>query len=379
MGSTKDAKVFRQPTLTQFGFGRWDFSDRYSVMDYAHGGRRMEEDIPGKGIALRRTSVDNFEDAAEAGVLVHYVPKATQEDRMYFKVSRIYSRKVPLPDDGMEIGFRYKVPKGATHFVIPLEIIYRNVISPDSSVLKMILKDQIGPSAIGIDMTTEGFLVMLEKNNGFLPKPIITFTTKFEAKDEFLSRNPNFNQAYALSGLTPYEFQLAETTALFLNNLINEHTSEIAHASGQRLVHEDGKCELIRAGPGQIMVGDVFGTLDEDRFTIYRKDRPNVKLSKQVLRDWHKQSPWKKAYDAWQAEVAELRQKGTKKKLPEPPKPQPLPSELVSYVSQMYQEFSLVWVGKEDARTLDRIVEEHDRLVREDLIRVPEDLAAKVA
>ena len=96
--------------------------------------------------------------------------------------------------------------------------------------------------------------------------------------------------------------------------------------SSRGLIHADGKKELAFDEDRQIMVIDVYGTADEDRFwdKAHYEAGELVDLSKEYVRQHYRQIGYKDRLYA-------AREKG----LPEPPIPA-LPSEVVAETSRIY-------------------------------------------
>jgi phosphoribosylaminoimidazole-succinocarboxamide synthase len=89
----------------------------------------------------------------------------------------------------------------------------------------------------------------------------------------------------------------------------------------------DGKKEFGYDVDGTLMLVDVFGTLDEDRFwdrLRYEKENECIELSKEAVRQYYRKTGYKdELYDA------------REKELSEPPIP-PLPKGIIDEVSSMY-------------------------------------------
>jgi len=98
------------------------------------------------------------------------------------------------------------------------------------------------------------------------------------------------------------------------------------------LEHADGKLEFALDPNRQLILVDVCGTLDEDRF-LYN----GIHLSKQVLRDYYKTTPW---YAVIEKEKAEGKGHG------EFTAPEKLPQELIGLVSNMYKSVAEAWTGE---------------------------------
>ncbi|MDD5182036.1 MAG: phosphoribosylaminoimidazolesuccinocarboxamide synthase [Candidatus Nanoarchaeia archaeon] len=326
MGSSKDLWLIKKPEGNETGIGIFTLTDDFSVFDYG----KMGKGIPGKGHALWLMSTYNFEHAGCVDAKTHYITKDFP-NKIAFRAANVFTEH---KDSELSPGFVYDIPNNST-FVIPLEIIYRNELGKESSIIKMYDRKEITPQDVGLEAIAE---------NGVLPHPIITYTTKFEPGDRFLKRE----EAMRLSGLSKENFDKAEQVALKLNDLLNERTRQIAGAYNINLTHPDGKCELVYVPNEGIIVGDVFGTLDEDRFKIVLDDGVEMKLSKQILRDWYKKTEWYNKFEAWK-EIRGKVERGelSVKKLPNAPKPPAAPKELIAYASSAYLTFASMWSSNE--------------------------------
>ena len=82
----------------------------------------------------------------------------------------------------------------------------------------------------------------------------------------------------------------------------------------------------------ELILVDVCGTLDENRF-LYN----GIHVSKQVLRDYYKTTPW---YEVIEKEKAEGKGHG------EFTPPSPLPQELIDITANMYKSVCEAWTGE---------------------------------
>jgi len=156
-----------------------------------------------------------------------------------------------------------------------------------------------------------------------LPKPVMTYTTKLEPSDRALS----VHEAYRISGLTDEQFSQVGLLALKVNDFLNERADQTKIGT-----HWDGKAEMIFNG--QLLLADVLGTLDEDRF--------GDRISKEFLRQWYldNQPEWAKACD-------EFKPTGEGWQNRCPVKPMNLPPNLLTLVSNMYMSATNKWIGKD--------------------------------
>ena len=287
MGSVKDLTVLEKVSEHKEGLGLFKFSDRYSVFDYGE----MPDLIPQKGAALCKMASYNFEQLEKQGVYSHFIEQVSVLE-MKVKLIRILD---PVKNE---------LPQHPKNCLVPLEIIFRNSLPAGSSLLKRFASGQVRPEDFGLKKIPEAG----EK----LKEPIMDVSTKLEDHDRYLS----WKDAKDLSSLS--ETQLAELK--YLAGEVNEFIT--LHAEKIGLEHADGKIEFGLDANGKLMLVDVLGTLDENRFLFQ-----GIHLSKQVLRDYYKTLPWYQEY-VEQANNAI------------PPK---LPSELISLVSEMYQSVCNAW------------------------------------
>jgi len=159
MGSVKDLIVLESPTKERSGRGRFIFSDRYSVFDWGE----MPDQIDNKGLALCVTAAYFFEKLQEKGISTHYLG-LIEED----KVKKLSEIKKPLPiletklfrvlhpnlssNNKYEYDF-YKQLKG--NYLIPLEIIYRNSLTKESSAYKRLQNGSLHPADFGLTTIPE--------------------------------------------------------------------------------------------------------------------------------------------------------------------------------------------------------------------------------
>ncbi|MEM4257246.1 MAG: phosphoribosylaminoimidazolesuccinocarboxamide synthase, partial [Candidatus Diapherotrites archaeon] len=195
-----------------------------------------------------------------------------------------------------------------------LEIIFRNTLPEGSSVFKRLQNGELTLDDLGL--TEE------PKPGHKFEKAFIDVSTKLEPTDRYLS----WDEALEISKIT--EDQMYEIKEAVLN--INDFITEKANSLG--LEHADGKVEFAITPKNEIMLVDVCGTLDENRFLWN-----NIHVSKQVCRDYYKKLDWYKQLEEAKAKKLE---KGV---WPVPPK---LPEELVKIVSNMYASVCNEWIGE---------------------------------
>jgi len=313
MGSVKNLIIEKEPTANALGIGYFEFTDDYSVFDYG----KMPDTIPGKGESLCRVASFNFKQIEKLlNIKTHFIEQVAP-NKMKISLVRV------IRD--------YNALKGEKNFLIPLEIIFRNSLPEGSSVFKRLSRGEITPQDLG--------LADYPKPGTKLEKPIVDFSTKLEEVDRYLKPN----EARELAKLTDEEFEKMKEITLSIDAWLTERAESLG------LSHEDGKLEFAFDNDRELMVVDVFGTMDENRFSYN-----GFALSKQILRDYYKTIPWYK-------ELEEAKNSGLEKsKWPSPPK---LPQKLIEIVSNLYKGFAELWTGEKiwGVKSLDETIEEYYR------------------
>ncbi len=320
-GSVKNILVVRAPSAARAGKGMLVFTDDYSVFDYG----KMPDTIPAKGEAICRMATFNFEELEKIGIKSHFrgfIPP----NKMSIELVRVL-----YPQRG-------ELKEGMSNYLVPLEVIFRNSLPAGSSVFKRLEKGEASIEDFGISE--------MPKPGEQLEKPVIDFSTKLEPTDRYLKRS----EAKEISMLSDAEFDGLVEKARKINEFIT------AHATALGLEHADGKVEFALNSKRELMLVDVCGTLDENRFL-----RNGVHLSKQILRDYYKGTPWADA-------VARAKSAGLDKA--SWPKPQPLPYELVETTANLYKSVCEAWTGRRvwDAPKLDEALRACERFAAKNKI-----------
>lgn len=305
-------RVEAKATEEAFGSGEFVFSDDYSVFDYG----KMPDSVPFKGQSLCMVAAYNFQELAKRGVKSHFI-EYVAPNKMRVKLVRVL-----YPQHN-------ELKKGMRNYLVPLEVIYRNSLPAGSSVFKRIDKGQLDWQALGLSEKP--------RPGQRLEQPLIDMSTKLEETDRYLS----LAEARELSFLPDETFDELFHDALEVNRFINAKAEEVG------LEHADGKVEFGLSPQGELILVDVCGTLDEDRMLL-----GDFHVSKQVLRDYYKSTPW---YE--QIEAA----KDAGKPKEEWPAPSPAPKELITIVSNMYKSFCEAWTGERiwSAPSLDEVVQSY--------------------
>jgi len=278
MTSVKEFRVREPPTDDALGRGVFVFTDDYSVFDWG----KMPDAIPDKGASLCTMGASNFELLSDAEVPTHYRGVRSADElvglgaalsggdpptEMAIDLTR--APELPFVDGGYD----YDAYFGATgsHYLIPLEVVFRNRVPVGSS-----LRGRVDPLEVGLSCA-EWPAEAVD-----LPEPVVEFSTKFEQQDRYLDRD----EAAHIAG--PAALEDLESVAREVNRLVTERAARAG------LVHQDGKIECLYHD-GEIRVADVVGTFDENRFAY-----DGQQVSKEVLRQHHKhtQSEWVAAVSA---------------------------------------------------------------------------------
>lgn len=233
------------------------FSDNISVFD-----KVIPSIIPYKGETLCREGVYWLKRAEKMGIKTHF--------EEYIPPNGMRVKKVDIiqPED---------LSRQSRRCLIPLEFICRWYVA--GSLYDRIKEGQVLAQDVGFN---SGHKVIYGEQ---LPDPFIEVSTKLEKTDRLLNRE----EALEISSLSPAEFEAAREVVLKIDEDIGRNVAS------RGLIHVDGKKELALDEERQIMVVDVYGTADEDRF--WDKDRYGegefVDLSKEYVRQYYRQIGYK--------------------------------------------------------------------------------------
>jgi phosphoribosylaminoimidazole-succinocarboxamide synthase len=338
MPSVKEIRVDDPPDGGP-GSGRFYFTDDYSVFDWG----RMPDTIPGKGASLCTMGAHTFESLAAAGVRTHYrgviddgevvsVDDATDPPRE-MAVDLV---TVPnLPYDGQRYDYEAFHAAAGDYYLVPLEVVFRNVVPPGSS-----LRRRTDPADHGLD-AEEWPAETVE-----LDEPVVEFSTKFEESDRYLDRE----EAARIAGRA--DLDAVERVARTVNRVVTERAREAGFQ------HQDGKIEVAYVAGGadgggesadatdgadsEILVADVAGTFDENRFAF-----DGQQVSKEVVRQYYRRE-----HPAWVEAVEDAKREAKARGDPDwkalcDRDPAPLPEHVVSAVSDLYRAGANAYVGRE--------------------------------
>jgi phosphoribosylaminoimidazole-succinocarboxamide synthase len=308
MGSVKDLYILKEPTLDESGTGEFVFSDRYSVFDWG----KMPDDIPYKGKSIAILGAYFFEKLEKTGIKTHYLGMvengnikslsslSSPSSKMRIKLLRVL---YPEYKDGAYNYSCYLREK--KNFLIPLEIIYRNILTEKSSILKHLQRGRLRDFGLS----------EMPPLNQWLKQPLIDLSSKLEAKDRYIS----WSEAEKILNLTKTEIEFIKDLTKKINQMITDEFSKIG------LINQDGKIEIGFDENRHIILVDVLGTLDECRFTYQ-----NIPLSKEIARIHYRGTEWHQAVE----EAKRLKIKDWKSKVKI--NPLPLPQRLKELISMVY-------------------------------------------
>ncbi len=276
MGSVKDLRIIRAPSDTNSGEGIFTFSDRYSVFDWGE----MPDKIPDKGKSIAILGAYFFELVAREGFRTHYIGMEldglcqrlndlkSPSDSMKVRLFNVIKPRL-LPDKSYDYSAYKDVSR---NYLIPLEVIYRNRLPEGSSVFKRLKNNEITYTELGLDE--------MPQPGAILKNPIYDVSTKLERMDRYIK----WDEAERISGLSSGQIALLKEMLSRLNRLITDEFGRLG------LVNEDGKIEFAVDDDGEICIVDVFGTLDECRFTF-----EGIPVSKEIARIYYRKSEWYEA------------------------------------------------------------------------------------
>ncbi|MFT4881129.1 MAG: phosphoribosylaminoimidazole-succinocarboxamide synthase [Natronomonas sp.] len=346
MTSVKRVRVEKPAGAEALGRGSFEFTDDYSVFDWG----KMPDEVPGKGASLCTMGAFNFELLEAAGVPTHYrgVVAGDGDDRAAVDIDTALGRGTTpremainlaqVPDLPFEerTGYDYDAYHDAagSNYVVPLELVFRNRVGVGSS-----LRSRTDPGDHDLDHGS------WPEEAVDLPEAVVEFSTKYEEQDRYLD--------HAAANRVAGAADLAELEALAreVNRVLTERAAEAG------FVHQDGKIECVYHD-GDLLVADVVGTFDENRFAY-----DGQQVSKEVLRQHHRRTQ-----PGWVEAVGEAKREADERGLADwrglcGRAPDPLASSVIRVASDLYCAGANAYIGQEafDAPGLDEAV----RAVRE--------------
>jgi phosphoribosylaminoimidazole-succinocarboxamide synthase len=272
----------------------FEFSDRISVFD-----KIIPSQIPGKGRALCDMTCFWFALLGEVNIHHHFIERSGPESIVVKSVSIIHDYS--------------KIIDGKTNHLVPLEFIVRHYVA--GSIYDRLQKGKVQSEDLGFASSDEiGYGMKL-------PTPYFEMSTKLEPVDRLLS----VEEAIDIARMSRARLEEIKETIFTIDAEMDRRLEST------NLIHVDGKKEFGYDREGNLMVVDVFGTADEDRYWDRAKYESNgecVQFSKEAVRQHYHQTGYKD-------ELYTAREKG----VDEPPIPE-LPEELVEEISQMYRSIA---------------------------------------
>jgi phosphoribosylaminoimidazole-succinocarboxamide synthase len=264
------------------------FTDNISVFD-----KVIPSLIPFKGETLCLEGVYWFARAARMGIKTHFLEYRAPAGMLCKKVDILQPQQITA---------------NSRNYLIPLEWICRWYVA--GSLYDRVMEGKVSAQSLGFP---SGHKVIYGE---ILPEPFLEVSTKLEKTDRLLKKE----DALQISGLTSQEYEDAREVVLKIDEDIGRSVAS------RGLIHVDGKKELAFDEERRIMVIDVYGTADEDRFwdKARYKQGEFVDLSKEYVRQYYRQTGYKDQLYA-------ARDTGQN----EPPIPS-LPPEVVQETSRIY-------------------------------------------
>lgn len=293
-GSVKE--MFQVPGKEEVEF---QFTDKISVFD-----KPIPSLIPHKGETLCRTAVHWFQVCEEMGIKTHFIEQISP--------TRIRVKKVNIIHDYS------KMTTDTTSYLVPCEFITRYYLA--GSLFDRVKSKVVSAEELGYEAGQE------LKYGARLPQPFFETTTKLERVD----RKIDFEEAMNISGIDAATLEKIKDIILRVDERIN---GDVARRG---LIHVDGKKEFGMDESRRLMLVDVFGTADEDRFWDAQQYAQGewVEMSKEVVRQHYRRIGYKDA-------LYEARAKGK----PEPDIP-PLPDDMIARVTDVYVDLYERITGK---------------------------------
>jgi len=265
---------------------RFHFTDRISVFD-----KWIPSHVPHKGEVLCRIAAFWFARCADLDIRTHFVEQIGPNE--------MWVRRVDVEPD------YDRITRDRRNVLVPCEFIVRHYVA--GSFFDRMQSGQLPGLAAGAHAYGER-----------LPEPYCETSTKVESTDRLIDRE----EALAISKLTAAELDGIWRDCLAIDAVIEKQVA----AGG--LVHADGKKELGRDAEGRLMLVDVFGTPDEDRFwdAAALAQGEIREHSKELVRQHYRHTGYKDALYAARAGGE-----------PEPDIP-PMPEELIERTTRLYVE-----------------------------------------
>jgi phosphoribosylaminoimidazole-succinocarboxamide synthase len=295
--STKTLTTVREPTPDKEGVGIFEFTDDYSVFHYG----KMPDNISGKGEAMCRMAVANLEMIEAHGIKTHFL-RFVPPNGIEFRLLRVLD-----PADGA-------LYRHARNCLIPLQVIFRNSLPPGSSVFRRLASNEISLASLGLSRPP--------RPNETLARPVIEFTTKLEEIDRFVDES----EAQDIAKLTDAQMRRVKDLAVMIDGLLTQRASAVG------LDHSDGKVEFGIAADGDIVLIDVAGTADDNRFLL-----GGCHVGKQIMRGYYAKIDLGGQVRSWAAGKVPREQW---------PRMAKLPPDFLPPLAAMYRAVTERWMGE---------------------------------
>lgn len=274
------------------------FTNHFSVFDVG----RSEDEIPGKAEAVCACAVKSFQIANEIGVPTHFIEQIDSTTIRVHEAQIITDRYMILADE---------------NYVVPAEFIYRLFVA--GSIERDFQSGKKNPEYYGLPAGK-----IPEAGMPF-PYPVHMLTTKFEKIDRDISVQQMCNMAgIDLKDQSEYWSMIDRLTGA-----IGIELSRV----GFGLI--DGKMECLMGLGRKKMIGDAFGTPDEDRFCPIEKLKNGQidHYSKEYIRQYY-------ILIGYHKELKAARAVGD----PDPLMPR-LPEHEIIEISKRYRTFTKNYTG----------------------------------
>ncbi len=273
------------------GICEFDFTDKVSVFD-----KPIANVIPGKGEMLCDMACYWFDVLKELEINSHFIERTGPKSMRVKEVQiiRDYS----------------KIIDGKMNHLIPLEFILRHYVA--GSFYDRSLKGKIEPKSLGVSEVIYGMELF---------EPYFETSTKLESHDRLLTND----EALEIAKMEQERMDEIEDICIRIDDAMEDRLDS------SNLIHVDGKKEFGYDLEGQLMIVDVFGTPDEDRYWDKKRCLENgehIELSKEAVRTHYRNIGYKEELEA-----------ARKTKSEEPPIPD-MPSKLVNEVSEIYKSIA---------------------------------------
>ncbi|MCB9062939.1 MAG: phosphoribosylaminoimidazole succinocarboxamide synthase [Halobacteriovoraceae bacterium] len=294
------------------------FSDRYSIFDWGE----MPDLIEDKGkclLEMAKIFFETIQNNSNINIHSHFLGIAHIDGKNLLEV-----KKVEVPEIKKNNNYDYSYYKNKpVNCLVPLEVVFRFGIPQGSSLMKR-ASDKNYLKSIGIQGEV--------KEGMQFEQAIIEFSTKLESEDRYIT----YQNAQQIAGMTNEEFifLIEETQKLcqFLKETFSKGDMELW----------DGKFEFAflenpeKSGLRQFMLVDSIGP---DELRILQE---GTQLSKQRLREFYKDTDWKKDVDLSKKMASERGVQNWKEICVNELKSSPdkLNQKEVKMISQMYRDLT---------------------------------------